>query len=250
MAKEDRKGESGEQKADVASDILASGLHEIRRPLALARGYVEMLTTESTGPLNQAQHTAAGRIEEKLIEAQARLEQLDVAARLGGDGADLRDLVVNEAVHDAVDRARAKAELEGGSVAVSEGVPVRARADPKLLARILDNLIHNALTYSDREPQVRIEVGRDDGPYVRVADRGRGLDADAAARAFTKGFRGDPGDSSRPGTGLGLYLSREAAQQMGGALELERTAPGAGSTFRLQLARGGGLEVLNGSGPG
>ena len=55
-----------------------------------------------------------------------------------------------------------------------------------------------------------------------------------AARVFEEGFRGEP-SGSRAGSGLGLWLSRRAADQMQGRLELESTEPGRGSVFRLEL---------------
>ena len=105
-----------------------------------------------------------------------------------------------------------------------------------LLGRVLDNLLENALLYAEGPPQVTVEVGGGDGrrPFVRVADHGTGMTQQTAARIFEEGFRGEP-SGPRSGSGLGLWLSRRAAEQMQARLELEATRPGGGSVFRLEL---------------
>ena len=69
-------------------------------------------------------------------------------------------------------------------------------------------------------------MGWEDGPFVRVSDHGFGLSEDGIEAVFTRSFRDRPADVGRPGLGLGLYLSRRAAEQMGGWLTLERRPSG------------------------
>lgn len=220
---------------DRGGDVLAGGIHETRRPLALALGYLQMLTDESLGPLTDGQRRAAGRIQEKLREVHGQLEQLEVLIRLGVVDTAPRAVVLREVVDGSIRRAQAEADLRHASIELRGPRDVRGLADVPLLNRILDNLLANALTYSDEPARIVAEVGLDGLPFVRVRDNGRGLDPETAPRVFSKWFRGDSTDESRPGSGLGLYLSREAAQQMGARLELEWTRPGSGSAFKLTL---------------
>jgi signal transduction histidine kinase len=217
-------------------DVLAGGIHETRRPLALARGYLQMLTDGSLGELNDGQRRAAERIEEKLLEAQEQLEHLEVLSRLGVAHTELGPVVLEDAVRAAVARAQAKADIRHGSIELRGRSDVRGVADGALLERILDNLLDNALTYSPGPPEIVAEIGMDGSPYIRVQDCGGGISPEVAPHIFSKWFRGDAVDTSRPGSGLGLYLSRQAAQQMDAALDLEWTKPGVGTSFRLSLA--------------
>lgn len=194
-----------------------------------------MLTDESLGELNGAQRRAAERIEEKLLEAQRQLEQLEAMTRLGVLDSDPAPVVLCDAVQAAIGRAQAKADLRQGHIELHGNRDVRGLVDNALLDRILDNLFDNALSYSDEPPRVVAEVGRDGAAFIRVRDAGLGLDRQTAANVFAKWFRGDALDSERPGSGLGLYLSRQAARRMDGDLELEWSEPGVGTSFRLTL---------------
>ncbi len=216
-------------------DLLAAGLHETRRPLALAQGYLEMLRDGSLGSLSSEQRRALDRVEEKVAEARGQLDRIQVISRLQRHSVDAVDVVLEDEVRHAVARGSAKADLLGGCVQFTPDGRTRARVDRALLTQVLDNLVDNALTYTEPPPCAWVEVVPTPAPSVRVHDAGFGFSETAAAHAFDPGYRAHPEDSRRPGTGLGLYLSRSAAERMGGSLRLESTRPGAGSTFRLEL---------------
>jgi signal transduction histidine kinase len=112
-------------------------------------------------------------------------------------------------------------------------------ADPALVGKILDNLINNALTYSASPPTVRLQARRDAAQVsVSVADDGIGISRQDQVRIFRRFVRGtDRFALEKPGTGLGLYLSRGLAEQMGGSLQLDSSQPGKGSRFVLRLPR-------------
>ncbi|MBO0701426.1 MAG: HAMP domain-containing histidine kinase [Candidatus Dormibacteraeota bacterium] len=220
----------------AGDDLMAAGVHETRRPLALVQGYVEMLRDGSLGRLNSEQMRALDRIDEKVAEARAQLERISVINRLQRDYVDGVDVVLEDEVRHAVERAAAKADLLGGLVHFAPNGRTRAHVDRGLLTQVLDNLVDNALTYTENPPRVWVQVASSPEPSIRVHDSGFGFSEGAADRAFDPGYRGRPEDAKRPGSGLGLYLSRSAAERMGGSLELEQTRPGAGSIFLLRLA--------------
>jgi signal transduction histidine kinase len=136
----------------------------------------------------------------------------------------------------AVERMLPRATLCGARLeAMPAGEPIEATADPLLVARILDSLILNGLTYTEWPATVLVEVGDARGPFVRIRDSGLGMDCHTRAHAFDHSFRGDPDDGERPGSGLGLYLSRRAAERMGATLEVEWSHPGLGTSFLFRL---------------
>jgi signal transduction histidine kinase len=114
--------------------------------------------------------------------------------------------------------------------------PVSILGDEEGLGRVLDNLINNSLTYSDRPPRIRITVQPGIEPVVEVADRGWGVPPELSEQIFESFFRcDDPSRPYSPGTGLGLAISREIIERHGGRLVLHSSRPGKGSRFRLWL---------------
>lgn len=225
----------------VASDVLAEVTHETRRPLGLARSYLSLILEEHLGPLTRPLRDRLEQIDTKLGEAQAALDNrlllLSTLERNERQPGSLQVVDVLAAVQAAINRAQVRRELASGRIELQHGPPpIDARADGVLLSRVLDNLLENALVYSAEPPQVTVEVGAGAGdrPFVRVLDRGVGMTPAVATAIFEKGFRGD-GATPRPGSGLGLWLSRRAAEQMEARLVLEWTEPGHGSAFLLEL---------------
>ena len=112
----------------------------------------------------------------------------------------------------------------------------RVRGDAERLRQLVDNLISNAIKYSESGGEVKVEAATDDGHVVvHVRDSGPGIGAEHQAQIFEK--FGRVAGSTKPGTGLGLFLSRSFAEAHGGSLDVEST-PGEGAVFTLRLPVG------------
>jgi signal transduction histidine kinase len=109
--------------------------------------------------------------------------------------------------------------------------------DRKQLGHVIDNLVNNGLAYSSGPPRISITTSTGgDRAMLRVADQGIGISDDLKATLFEPFRRGrQKGFEEVPGSGLGLYISRELAVAHRGDLALEATRPGGGSTFTLTL---------------
>jgi signal transduction histidine kinase len=131
----------------------------------------------------------------------------------------------------------ARAQLEDASVRVfGTADPVWVYADRCQVSRVLTNLLGNAMTYSPPPADIVVEIRATAPAEVLVHDRGVGIPPERQGRIFERFVRYAEGGVSRPaGLGLGLPLSRDLAELNGGQLLLERSAPGAGSTFLLRL---------------
>jgi signal transduction histidine kinase len=105
--------------------------------------------------------------------------------------------------------------------------------DATRLRQVVDNLISNAIKYSESGGVVRVEAGVDNGHVVvRVCDNGPGIAPEHHAQIFEK--FGRVVGTARPGTGLGLFLSRSFAEAHGGSLAVD-SAPGEGAVFILSI---------------
>jgi signal transduction histidine kinase len=116
-------------------------------------------------------------------------------------------------------------------------------ADPERLGQILLNLLSNAVKFTPDAGRVDVRACVSDGDPQRVrvdvSDSGRGIapeDIDRIFQAFVQVDPGIPGQGAEQGLGLGLAISRDLAQRMGGEIRV-RSIPGRGSTFTLTLPR-------------
>jgi len=226
------------QAGEAKTTFLNLAAHELRTPLAVIRGYLSLLEDGTYPVPDRTRAEAVETLVRKAQELESLVETLVTAARLEGGTlpSTAAPLDLAEAVREAVERARPRARLEGARIDVRtpEG-DVVARADRGHVARILDNLLNNALTYSESPARVTVELRPRTPVEVAVRDLGLGIPPDHHDRVFER-FHRVEGATSRPGgLGLGLSISRELANLNGGALELERSAPGSGSVFVLRL---------------
>jgi signal transduction histidine kinase len=221
--------------------------HELRTPLAVIRGYVSMLEDGVFGAPPESWKESLRIVSGKSHELAHLIDEMLLAARLQAGITSMRqDLVdLRGVVAQAAERARPRATMLGATVDLRlPAEPVSIVGDDESLGRVLDNLINNSLTYSDRPARVRITVQPGPKPMVEVADRGWGVPPELSEQIFESFFRGDdPSHPYSPGTGLGLAISREIIERHGGRLVLHSSKPGKGSRFRFWLPGAGQPET-------
>jgi signal transduction histidine kinase len=147
------------------------------------------------------------------------------------------DVDVARLVEDAVatasigqDEVRVRANVAGT-------VPF-VRGDRERLRQIVTNLIDNAIKYSPGGDEVEVTVRPANGSVrIVVTDHGPGIPRDQQRLIFEKFGRADVPGSSKPGTGLGLFIARSIAEAHGGTLDV-RSTPESGATFELTLPLG------------
>jgi signal transduction histidine kinase len=229
------------------SAFLSMAAHELRTPLSVITGYLSMLQDGSIPPQKAEQPLRV--LMGKATELNSIVDDLLTAARIEGGTVptDAKTLDLREMARQAIGRAEARAGLLRAEIRYTEpDEPVAVTADREQLARIIDNLINNALTYSDGRPWVQLSVKDDGGPALTIEDRGIGIARDKQDKIFERFFRiDDPGLGPQPGTGLGLFISRELAERHGGSLKLEFSELGKGSTFVLRLPATSGAHAAS-----
>ncbi len=230
-----------EANSRAKSSFINLAAHEFGTPIAVIRGYVEMLSDDTLNVDSHEQRIALQSIRSTSADLATRVEQLLIASRLEIAGStdgpvSLPAVDLVDVVEEAVDRAGDRARLIDAQVsaAVPE-TPVVARANPHDVGIILDNLLSNAMTYSNAPAEVKVSVSDGREAEIRVGDHGIGIPEAAWEQIFDQFFRIDTLEFGYPaGTGLGLYISRRLAERNGGRLWLEQSGP-AGSVFVLRL---------------
>jgi signal transduction histidine kinase len=236
-----RRIESLRERDRSREKLVASMAHDVQSPLVAARGHAQMIRDGRLGDVSPMQAEAL----EAMIRSVDRSVELTrhlVRVMRGRDDARAhRRVDLGAAVGDAVRRFRGQA-LGCGVRIELEPVPDDAwiDADPDALARVLDNLISNAIKFNRLGGHVAVAVRRRDAragdgseATVSVADTGVGIRSEDRERVFERGFRGDNATLA-PGDGLGLAVTRELVQACGGRIDAE-SVPGQGSTFRVTL---------------
>ncbi|HET9848839.1 MAG TPA: ATP-binding protein [Candidatus Dormibacteraeota bacterium] len=221
------------------SEFMSFAVHELRAPLTVTSGYLSMALDGGFGDLSGQLKSILQIAARKTEEAKVLADDLLTVARIEGGGVRPvpERIVVGQVVQNAMTRARPRAELAKATLTIDAPEDIQAVADPDMTGKILDNLLNNALAYNDAAPTVRVSV-RWEGDQVAIAvsDDGIGVAPEDRTRIFFRFARGtDRRVLEKPGTGLGLYVSRGLARQMGGSLDLETSQSGKGSTFVLRL---------------
>jgi signal transduction histidine kinase len=232
------------------SAFLSMAAHELRTPLSVIIGYLSMLQdgTITADRWERPLQVLIG----KATELNRIVDDLLTAVRIEGGTVPTQALQVDlrELARQAIARAEGRVGLLGADVRYEEpDSPVMVIADREQLGRVIDNLINNALTYSSGAPWVRISIENHGAATMTVEDHGIGVPEDKKERIFERFFRvDDPIIGPQPGTGLGLFISRELAERHGGKLVLANSELGKGSTFVLTLpTASGAITVSNGS---
>jgi signal transduction histidine kinase len=203
---------------------LAFASHELRSPLARLRVSLEMMAGDPPLKERAARDVAEldGLIDE-LLEA-SRLEVLGRADRL--ERVDLLGLVAEEAARGGPARDGEPAAVEGEAVEVS--------GDPRLLRRLVRNLLENARRHAGGAG-VRARVERaGEGARLLVSDRGPGVPEAERERVFAPFYRRPGAPETGAGHGLGLALVRQIARAHGGDA-LCREREGGGTVFEVTL---------------
>lgn len=191
--------------------LLANASHELRTPLTRIRLALELIGPGIDG------HRRDG-LQQDIGELDALIDEILLASRLEA----LPHLEVSEPVDLLALAAEECARHAGVDL---EGRPATVKGDPRLLLRLLRNLLDNAGRHGLPPVQVRLQVV-DGRAELSVRDHGPGLPPEECQRVFEPFYRASAA-RDRAGTGLGLALARQIARHHGGELACRRDPDGA-----------------------
>ena len=228
------------------SDFLANMSHEIRTPMTAILGFSEMLLDP-----NQSQSLRLDSVQTIHRNGKHLLglisDILDISKiEAGRMMVESRETSLVELVADVSSLMRLRAAEKGLSLHVEylSAVPEMIRTDATRLRQVLVNLIGNAVKFTERGSvtlRIRlIEQGRIESPMIQfeVIDTGIGISGEQLEGLFMPFAQADESMTRRfGGTGLGLVISRELTQLLGGDIRVESRA-GRGSTFIARVLAG------------
>lgn len=208
--------------------------HDMHTPLRAIASYCRTLRGELAPALNEEQRLMLNLVLENSRRLLALIDDLRLYTRIGSVPFERQLTDMNRLVADAW--AAQLKQSAGGAIHFTAGDLPPAMADPGLIRPVWDQLLSNALKFSSKRAQPRIEVGsRVDGAEISywVRDNGAGFDMKHAHKLFVA-FERLHGLSEFPGTGVGLAIVRRAVSRHGGRVWVEAQKD-CGATIHFSL---------------
>lgn len=222
----------------LRQEVLSLVSHDLRSPLTVVRGYLDILDRPLDDERRGTAVTSARKAAQRM---EGLLDDLLHATRA--------ETVFAPRVMRPVDLSLL---VEGIATSLQMGAPqqvvtnmdpaVTVLGDPVRLEQAIANLVGNAIKHGPSDGEVRVGVvARGDRAVVSVEDDGPGIPADQRERVFERGARG-PAPQTTPGMGLGLYIVRVVAEAHGGLAFVDDSPTGTRFVLDLPLIKPDGAE--------
>jgi len=216
-------------------DMLRMISHDLRAPLAVTRGYADLLQEEVQSRGWEVLVPSIEAIQQSTVQMNVMIQDMvDVARQEGGQlQLILQPVDLRPYLETLLQRSATALPLDRVQLDVPADLPPVA-ADPNRLERILINLLSNALKYSAPGTPVSVHARRMNGTVqMAVVDQGRGIPPEDLPHLFERFYR-VKGARKTEGIGLGLYITRILVEAHGGRITVE-SEMGKGSTFTFSL---------------
>lgn len=230
---------SAEAAVDRAkTDFIATVSHELRSPLTVIYGYVDLLLRGLVGELSGDQYDLLEAVRNRVELMNNIVKNVILVASIEANTlqTDLAPQDVRRIIDETIAPMRKAFERKGLTLTVNtpDDLPP-VRADREQLMIILGQVIDNARRYTPQGEVAITAHRRDDGMVqIDVADTGPGIPADQMQRLFTRFFRVEGNNSPERGSGLGLVITRQLVERHGGKVWAQSEV-GRGSTFSIAL---------------
>lgn len=224
----------GEQELD----FIAFAAHELRGPITVIRGYLDVLQGELQDVLKDDQEVLFHRLTVSANRLSGYINNILNTSRY--DRRHLKMHLEETTVKDVYDTIRDDMNLRANAqnrilnIAIPEDLPSIA-GDPASLGEVFGNLIDNAIKYSNEGGVINVSAASaGDRIDIAIEDHGIGMPGNVIGNLFQKFYRSHRSRETVAGTGIGLYISKAIIESHGGKIGV-RSEDGRGSTFTVSL---------------
>jgi signal transduction histidine kinase len=211
--------------------------HDLRAPLRGIQGFADALVAEEQESVSDEGLVLAERIRAAANRMERLIDDLLAYSHISRSDKAAAPVDLGLAIREAIEALAAEIAERDAEIEVADDLPMVIGA-PTLLRQVVQNLIGNAIKFTapDVRPKVKVHAeSKGDSVRLWVEDNGIGIDVADQERIFGI-FQRLHGVESYPGTGIGLAIARKAVRRMNGNIGV-RSAPGAGSSFRVDLGK-------------
>lgn len=219
-------------------DFIALAAHELRGPITVIRGYLDVLIDELQPVLKGDQNELLERLSVSASRLSGYVSNILNVSRYDRRHLKLhlREDKLTEVYTSIADDLQLRARTQNRllSVTIPGDLPTIA-ADRNSLSEVMANLVDNAIKYSSEGGQIILSAAVD-GNFVKcsVTDNGIGIPSSVIGNLFTKFYRSHRSRQTVAGTGLGLYISKAIIESHGGKIGLT-SKEGEGSVFTFSV---------------
>ena len=221
-------------RPESSADLVSKLTHEIRGPISTLRGLVGTTLTHYDRLSDEERREFLHLMRHEADRLERTVEQVAFALKL--DAGSVRFDIRSRDLAEIVRETAQAADTGDHPLEVDVAESIEAPVDGALIASVVHQLIDNAVTFSPPDSPITIGLRRDgDGALIEVTDRGPGVPPDTREAVFERfaDWR-PPGYEDRPGTGLGLFISRTVAREHGGEASIA-DGPAGGTMLLVRL---------------
>ncbi len=229
------------QQADRRkNEFLATLSHELRNPLAPLRAALHMMRTQAVEPARAA--ALLQTMDRQVAQMTRLVEDLLDISRITRGAIELRreTLDIATEVRNAIESCQGPLEIGRHSVVLNlPPTPLNVVADRVRIQQILENVILNAVKYTDAGGRIEVTALAElSDVVIRVRDNGIGIAPDKLAQVWDLFVQVDDStERTRKGLGIGLALVKDLVKRHGGTVEAHSDGLGKGSTFTVRLPK-------------
>ncbi len=223
----------------IKDEFLSTVSHELKTPLTTIKGFVSVLLSGEVGSMTDQQISFLKIVDQASNRLSSLITNLLDISRLEGKiDFDVATFDLIEAVNTSLSSLSIKAMEKNMKISFyKDSKSIYITGDKHWLMQVVDNLVVNAIKYSHRDSEIKVDVAdRGDVVVVSVEDNGPGISSEEQKLIFDKFYRGKNALSNTQGTGLGLSICKSIVEKHNGKIWVE-SGKGKGAKFFFALPK-------------
>lgn len=207
------------QKKD---DFLSIASHELKTPITTLKGNLQILNKIAQRDENEPYLKFINQAERQVNKLTGLVKDLLDVSKI--ESGKIQFNLSEFSIAEVIDECKSFAQLSqtNHAVRIEGDLNLQVIADKDRLEQVVCNLVSNAIKYSPNGDEISVSVSRvDEECLIAIKDKGIGIPREMQNNLFQKFFRVEKGEGRFPGLGIGLFISKEIVERLGGKIWVE-----------------------------